>query len=101
MGLDFWELHQSPAADSSRRSNTELEDDLEAGCMLFPPSIFTSLLNKSCDGDVEDEPLPALAEKYEIIRLAENTLPVFDHSWLLTTDPLGGVSVVFVNLAYR
>ena len=54
--------HQIPEASSSLRSNTEPEDELEAGRMLFPAAISTSLLHESCDGDVEDETLPELAD---------------------------------------
>ena len=62
--LDFREWHQSPGAISSLPSNTEPEDELEAGRMLFPAAISTFLLNESFDGDVEDEPLPELAENH-------------------------------------
>ena len=50
--------HQLPGAISSLRSDAEPEDELEASRMLFPAAIPTSLLNESCDGDVEDETLP-------------------------------------------
>ena len=38
-------------------------------------------------------------KKYEIVRLANNTLPIVGQAWLLTTDTLIGVSVVFAKLA--
>ena len=40
------------------RSNTGLEDELEADCQLFPEAISTSFLDESCGGDVEEETLP-------------------------------------------
>ena len=66
--LPFWGLgflgrsHQFPGAISPLRSDTEPEYELEARCMLSPAAGSTSLLNESCDGDVEDETLPELAE---------------------------------------
>ena len=46
---------------SSLRSNTEPEDELEAGRMPSPAAISTSLLDESCGGDVEEETLSELA----------------------------------------
>ena len=73
--------------------------------MLFPAANSTSLLNESCDGDVEVETLSELADnpgttrEDEVVRLADHTLPIFGQSWLLTADPLTGASVVFAKLA--
>ena len=90
-------------AGSSLRSDTEPEDELEASRMLFPAAIPTSLLNESCDGDVEDEtlPEPGTTRGTKIVRVADNTLPIFDQSWLLTADPLIGVSVFFAEFSKR
>ena len=81
--------HQLPGAISSLRSDAEPEDELEASRMLFPAAIPTSLLSESCDGDVEDEtlPEPGTTRSTKIVRVADNTLPIFDQSWLLTADP--------------
>ena len=45
-----------------RRSNTELEDELEAGCTSFLDIVSAFLLNESCDGDVEDQTLSELVD---------------------------------------
>ena len=72
--------HQFPEANSSLRSNNEPEDELEADSMLFPAAISTSLLNESCDGDVEDETLPELADNPATTR---GTIDSFN----MATDP--------------
>ena len=85
-------------AISSLRSNTEHEDELEAGCTSSPRACSASLLNEFCDSDAEDELLSGMV-MYEIVCLADNTLPVFGQPWFLTADPLIGVSVVLAKLA--
>ena len=58
--LRFWVLEDRTSlldVISSLRSNTELEDELEAGRTSFLDAISASLLNESCDGDVQDETL--------------------------------------------
>ena len=40
-------------------------------------------------------------EEVRIVCFAESTLPVLGQPWLLTADPLTGVSVVFAQLAKR
>ena len=49
-------------ASSSLRSNTELEDELEAGRTSSLDACSASLLNESCDVDVEVEPLSGLVD---------------------------------------
>ena len=49
-------------ARSSLRSHTELEDELEASRTSSLDASSASFLNKSCDGDVEDEPLSGLVD---------------------------------------
>ena len=53
-------------ASWSLRSKTELEDELEdelqASCTSFLDAMSASLLNESCDGDVEDETLSELVD---------------------------------------
>ena len=49
-------------AGSSLCSNTELEDELEAGRTSSLDACSASLLNESCNGDVEDEPLSGLVD---------------------------------------
>ena len=48
-------------ARSSLRSHTEL-DELEAGRTSSLDASSASLLNESCDGNVEDEPLSGLVD---------------------------------------
>ena len=92
-------------ASSSLRFDTEPENELDAA--LFPEAGCASSPNESCGGVVEDELLPELADNpgttrgTEVVRLAENTLHNLGQSWLLTADPLIGVSVVFAKLAWR
>ena len=92
-------------ASSSLRFDTEPEDELDAA--LFPEAGCASSPNESCGGVVEDELLRELADNLgrtrgtEVVRLAENTLPNLGQSWLLTADPLIGVSAVFAKLAWR
>ena len=56
------DLHHLRGAISSLRFNAGLEDELEAGRMLSPAAISTSLLNESYDSDVEEKALPELAD---------------------------------------
>ena len=74
--------------------------ELEVDRRLFPEAISTSLLDESCGGDVEDETLPELV-MCEIIRFAVSSFPICGQPWLLTADPLTGVSVVLAKLAWR
>ena len=85
-------IAQLLGAVSSLRSNTEPEDELEAGRTSFLDAISASLLNESCDGDVEDETLPELGryswneKRYEIVSFEDNTVPICGQPWLLTAD---------------
>ena len=47
---------------ASLRSDTGLDDELEADRRLSPDAISTSLLDEFCGGDVEDETLPELED---------------------------------------
>ena len=90
-------------ASSSLRSDTELEDELEAGGTNSLVALSASL---SSDGDAGDELLPGLEDNpgttvCEIVCLADDGLPVFGQPWLSTVDPFKGVSVVFAELAWR
>ena len=90
-------------ASSSLRSDTELEDELEADGTNSLVALSASLSRES---DAEDELFSGLVDnpgttRYEIICLADDSLPVFGQPWLLTADPLKGVSVVFAGLAWR
>ena len=49
-------------ASSSLRSDTELEDELEAGGTSSLVALSASFLNASCDGDAEDELLSGLVD---------------------------------------
>ena len=40
-------------------------------------------------------------ERHKIVCLADSTFPIFGQSWLMTADPLIGVSVIFAKLAQR
>ena len=93
--------HQFPGAIASLRSVAGPEDELPADRLLFPEAISTSLLNESCDGDVEDETLPELADNPGTTRGTELSVLQIILLWLLTADPLIGVSVVFAKLALR
>ena len=90
---------------SSLRSNTECEDELEAA--VFPEAWFASVLNDSWCSDVGDELLPELTDNPGTTRgtklsvFADNAFPFFGQSWLLTADPLIGVSVIIAKLAWR
>ena len=80
---------------------TELEDELEAGGTSSLVALSEPFLNESCDSDAEDELLSGLVDdpgttrgtKLSVLQMM--VFPVFGHSWLLTADPLSGVSVVF------
>ena len=80
-------------ASSSLRSDTGHEDELEAGGTSSLIALSESFLNESCDGVAGDELLSGLVDppwsdkKYEIICLADDSLPVFGQSWLWTVDP--------------
>ena len=51
------------------------------------------VLDESCGSDVEDELVPELddnpwnEQRYEIVRFADDNLPIFGQPWLLTSDP--------------
>ena len=49
-------------AGSSLRSDTELEDELEAGCTSSLGACSASFLNESCDGDAEDARLSGIVD---------------------------------------
>ena len=88
-------------------SNTEREDELEAGRTSFLDAISVSLRNESWDGDVEDETLsemediPGTTSGTKLSVLQITIFPSFTQSWLLTADPLKRVSVVFAKLVQR
>ena len=94
-----------PVASSSLRCNTESEVELAAA--VLPDATDASGPNDSGDGEVEDELLSELTDNpgttwgNKIVGLADNTFPIFGQSWLLTADPLVGVSVVFAKLTWR
>ena len=81
------------------------EDELEA--VLFPEACSASFLNESCDCDLEDELLRKSANKpgttggTKLSVLQMILFPFWGQSWLLTADPLIGVSAVFAKLAER
>ena len=58
----FEGANQLPGAVPSLHANTGLEDELEAGRTSFLDASSASLLNESCDGDVEDETLSELVD---------------------------------------
>ena len=68
-------------------------------------SISASLLDESCDCDVEDGTFSELVDnpgttrdtKLSVLQII--LFPSLGESWLLTADPLKGVSVVFAKLA--
>ena len=101
-----WFAPVSWSSISSLRSDTlSLEDELEAGRMLSPAAISTSLLNESSlMAMLKTKALPESADnpwndkRYEVVRLADSTPPIFGQPWLLTADPLTRVSVVFAKL---
>ena len=76
-------------------STTELEDELGSGGTSSLVALSASF-SKS--------PVIAMLKtwndkRYEIFCFADNALPFFGQSWLLTADPLTRVSVVFAKLA--
>ena len=91
-------------ASSSLPSNTVSEDELAAA--LFLQTGGDSGPKDSCGGVVEDELLPELTDNPGTTRgrdntvcLADKQLSILGQSWLLTADPLIGVSVDFAKLA--
>ena len=54
--------HLVPGATSSLRSDTELEDEIEAGGTSSLVALSVSFLNESGDNDAPDEPLSGLVD---------------------------------------
>ena len=63
MGFGFlWNGTNVLVASSSLRSDTELEDELEANCTSSLGACSASLLNESRDSDAEDELLSGMVD---------------------------------------
>ena len=70
-----------PVASSSLRSDTELEDELEAGSNSSLVAVAASFLKESCDSDAEDELLAGLVDNPCTTRGTKLSMTIFS-SWV-------------------
>ena len=82
-------------ACSSRRSDTEAEDELDAA--LFRDAWSASALEDELHPDLTDSPGTTRGTKFCLS--CKEAFSHFGQPWVLTADPLIGVNVIFAKLA--